>query len=48
MRRIVVGAMASMDMKRIIEPKGEITVRNALTINYLTRDGVLQSPGAFQ
>jgi hypothetical protein len=48
MRRIVVGAMASMDMKRKIEPKGEITVRNALTTNYLTHDGVLQSPGAFQ
>jgi len=48
MRRIVVGAMVSMDSKKKLEPKGEITVRNAWTINYLTHDGVIKSPGAFQ
>jgi len=34
--------------KRNIEPKGEITMRNAFAINYVTHDGVMQSPGAFQ
>ncbi len=48
MRRRVVGGMVSMDMRRKIEPKGEITVRNVLTINYLAHDGVMQSPGAFR
>jgi hypothetical protein len=31
-----------------IEPKGEITMRKAFAINYVTHDGVMQSPGAFQ
>jgi hypothetical protein len=35
-------------LKRKIEPKGEITMRKALAINYVTHDGVMQSPGAFQ
>ena len=30
------------------EPKGEITMRKAFAINYVTHDGDTQSPGAFQ
>jgi hypothetical protein len=33
---------------RYLEPKGEITMRKAFAINYVTHDGVMQSPGAFQ
>ena len=35
-------------LKRKIEPKGEITMRKVFAINYVTHDGVMQSPGAFQ
>jgi hypothetical protein len=31
-----------------IEPKGEITMRKVFAINYVTHDGVMQSPGDFQ
>ena len=34
--------------KRKIEPKGQISMRKAFAINYVTHDGVMQSTGAFQ
>jgi hypothetical protein len=33
---------------RYLEPKGKITMRKVFAINYVTQDGVVQSPGAFQ
>jgi hypothetical protein len=42
------GQVLPPTLKRKIEPKGEITMRKVFAINYVTHDGVMQSPGAYQ
>jgi hypothetical protein len=38
----------AFEMRAEIEPKGEITMRKVVAMNYVTHDGVMQSPGAFR
>ena len=47
MRKIIVGAMVSM-YGVMQAPGGPSEDPKAFAINYVTHDGVMQSPGAFQ
>jgi hypothetical protein len=48
----VIGAMVSvggiMQESQAAHPEASSIMRKAFAINYLTHDGVMQSPGAFQ
>ena len=47
MRTLIVGAMVSMDGVMQV-PRGPTEDLTKGFINYVTHDGVMQSPGAFQ